>query len=127
MAEKRKHARLKVELDVQYLVMGKENRSSVTAKSVNISLGGVRIVMPELLDKGTKLDLRIFLVGEEKKPIIVKGQVMWQKRISNRSYDTGIRIEELKEEEKERFTNFVFRQMYERIGLPKWPGFTNSR
>lgn len=105
------------------MVLGKKEMSPVSAKSMNISLGGIRLIMPELLDKGTRLDLKISLIGEEKKPIRINGQVMWQKRISNHSYDTGIQIEELPDEEKERFTKFVFRQMYQRIGLLNWPGF----
>lgn len=121
--ERRRCARLNVVLDVRYTVLAEKILPQVRVKTSNISMGGLRITTHQLLKIGTNLNLEIYLTeGDE--PIIVKGYVVWQNKASNKDYETGIRIENLKDSDKKRFSDFVFHQMYQRVGLPNWPGFT---
>lgn len=132
--ERRKHSRLKIEIDVDYKALGKKKAHPVKTRSADISMGGLRLITSEAMEKGTELDLIIRLGTEDR--IKVKGVVVWRRkyrskdntsdgrRTTHDEYEIGIKIEPLKEEEEKRFSDFVFKQMYKMIGLPNWPGTT---
>jgi len=53
-----------------------------------------------------------------------RGEVIWQGELGERKegyYHTGISFSGIKEEDKQRFADFCFLQMYELVGLPAWP------
>ncbi len=112
-AERRKYARLDLALTVSYRVIGQASAQPADpreAVSSDVSLGGLRLMAPTRLENGTMLDLEI-LLGEGGKPIRAEGEVMWQNKISQTSYETGVMIKNMPEKDKSEFMKFVFDQM----------------
>jgi c-di-GMP-binding flagellar brake protein YcgR len=112
-ADRRKFARLDLALTVSYKVAGQTAGHPLDpreAVSSDVSLGGLRLMTPTRLENGTMLDLEIAL-GEEGKPISAEGEVMWQNKISDTSYETGVMIKRMPDEDKSEFMKFVFDQM----------------
>jgi c-di-GMP-binding flagellar brake protein YcgR len=81
------------------------------ALSTDISAGGLRLMTPTALETGATLDLNIFLAEDEENPVKATGEVVWQHKLSNTSYETGVTILEMAEDDKKRFMSFVFDQM----------------
>lgn len=111
--ERRKYARLDLALTISYRVMDQVGAESEPAEVVSsdISLGGFRLMTPTPLEHGTKLELLIHLPEDETHPLIAAGEVVWQSKISNTSYETGVVIKGMNEKDKKRFMEFVFDQM----------------
>jgi c-di-GMP-binding flagellar brake protein YcgR len=112
-AERRKYARLDLALTVSYKVSGQAGGNPMDpreAVSSDVSLGGLRLMTPTKLENGTMLDLEIIL-GEAGKPINAEGEVMWQNKISETSYETGVMIKRMPDADKSEFMKFVFDQM----------------
>lgn len=112
-ADRRKYARLDLALTVSYKVAGQAEGNPVDPReaiSSDVSLGGLRLMAPTELRNGTMLDLEI-LLGEEEKPISAEGEVMWQNKISDTSYETGVMIRNMPDADKSEFMKFVFDQM----------------
>jgi len=112
-AERRKYARLDLALTVSYKVAGQtagQPADPREAVSSDVSLGGLRLMTPTALENGTMLDLEV-LLGEEGKPIKAEGEVMWQNKISETSFETGVMIRRMPDEDKSEFMKFVFDQM----------------
>ncbi|MFA4874664.1 MAG: PilZ domain-containing protein [bacterium] len=113
-ADRRKYARLDLALTVSYRVAGQSGGQPADprdAVSSDISLGGLRLMTPGPLENGTLLDLEILLGEEEDHPLKASGEVMWQNKISATSYETGVMIRGMPNEDKSRFMQFVFDQM----------------
>lgn len=113
-AERRKFARLDLALTVSYRVTGEAGGTPVDpreAVSSDVSLGGLRLMTPAVLANGTLLDLEILLGDQEENPIRAEGEVVWQNRISDTSYETGVMIKNMPNDDKSRFMQFVFDQM----------------
>ncbi len=113
-AERRKFARLDLALTVSYRVSGQSTPNNIDpreAVSSDVSLGGLRLMTPSALENGTMLDLEILLGEDEDYPISAEGEVVWQTKISNTSYETGVQIRGMPSADKQRFMEFVFDQM----------------
>lgn len=113
-SERRKFARLDLALTISYRVVGHasgEPTDPREALSSDISLGGLRLMTPTRLDNGTILDLEILLGEDEAHPISADGEVVWQNKISDTSFETGVRITGMPKPDKKRFMEFVFDQM----------------
>lgn len=111
-SERRKYARLDLALTVSYAVMDRHGtpidpRDALTS---DISAGGLRLMTPTALEPGTPLDLGIY-IAEESQPIKADGDVVWQTKITDTSYETGVVIRHMKDADKKRFMEFVFDQM----------------
>lgn len=112
--ERRKFARLDLALTVSYKVMGQSSAHSLDPREAfasDISLGGLRLMTPTRLVNGTLLDLEILLGEEATDPINAEGEVVWQNRLSETSYETGVQIKGMPAIDKKRFMEFVFDQM----------------
>ncbi len=111
--ERRKFARLDLALTISYKVIDKigTDTSPSEVVSSDISLGGIRLMTPTPLERGTKLELEIFLPEDETHPLKAEGEVVWQSKISQTSYETGIMIKGMNDVDKRRFMEFVFDQM----------------
>lgn len=121
--ERRRHARLNLSMKVDYKVTstGEGQRSTL---SRDMSLGGVLLLVSEKMDAGTPLELEIYLSEIDNQPVKTRGEVIWQGELGEREegyYHTGIAFSGIKEEDKKRFADFCFSQMYELVGLPDWP------
>ena len=113
-SERRKFARLDLALTVSYRIAGQSGEQPVNpreAVSSDVSLGGLRLMTPTVLENGTLLDLEILLGEDESNPIHADGEVVWQSKISNTSFETGVMIKGMPEADKKRFMEFVFDQM----------------
>lgn len=111
--DRRKYARLDLALTISYRVIDQIGAVSEPAEviSSDISLGGFRLMTPAPLDHGTKLELLIHLPEDENHPLKADGEVVWQSKISNTSYETGVVIKGMNDKDKKRFMEFVFDQM----------------
>ncbi len=113
-AERRKFARLDLALTVSYRVSGQSGTQPSDPReaiSSDISMGGLRLMTPTALENGTLLDLEILLGDDESKPVRAEAEVVWQNKISNTSYETGVMIKSMPDEDKSHFMKFVFDQM----------------
>lgn len=121
--DRRKFARLDIALTVSYAVEGVTGSLSdyAEALSSDISAGGLRLMTPASLETGSRLDLEIFLGNEPETVVHAKGEVAWQNKISQTSYETGVVIQHMENEAKKRFMEFVFDQMTKFIGIQKTP------
>lgn len=118
--ERRKYARLDIAITVSYAVENPGGGLSeyAEATSSDISAGGLRLMTPTPLANGAHLDLEIYLGEEvEYNKIPAKGQVAWQNKISNTSYETGVLITSMDNDAKKLFMSFVFDQMSKVVGL----------
>ena len=110
---RRKYARLDLALTVGYKVIGQVGQQPANpadAISQDVSLGGLRLMTPTSLENGTELELDINL-SDSDPPIKATGEVMWQTKLSNTSYETGVLIKGMPPEDRGRFMSFVFDQM----------------
>lgn len=120
--ERRKHARLNLSMKVDYRIIHSEKVKSTVSR--DMSLGGVLLLVSEKMDAGTPLELEIYLSEIDNQPVKTRGEVIWQGELGEREegyYHTGIAFSGIKEEDKKRFAEFCFSQMYELVGLPDWP------
>ena len=110
--ERRKFARLDLALTVGYRVVGSvpQPEDPTETISADVSLGGLRLMSPTPLKTGTQLELDIQL-AENDPSIKAEAEVMWQSKISNTSYETGVLIKGMPEKDRSRFMSFVFDQM----------------
>lgn len=119
--ERRKFARLDIALTVAYSVQnpGGDPSAVIEATSSDISAGGLRLMTPGPLENGSVLDLEIFLGESEEAPLHAVGEVVWQSKIAPTSFETGIFIKHIENEDKKRVMSFVFDQMATLMGLNK--------
>lgn len=113
-SERRKFARLDLALTVSYRIAGHSSDKPVDpreAVSSDISLGGLRLMTPTPIENGTLLDIEILLGGDESHPISADAEVVWQMKISDTSYETGVMIKGMPKPDRKRFMEFVFDQM----------------
>lgn len=119
--DRRKYARLDIALTVAYALEGIQGKISryAEAQSSDISASGLRLMTPAPLTPGVRLNLEIFLGDRPENKIHAKGEVVWQNKISETSFETGVVIFEMDNDDKKRFMEFVFDQMSQLVGLPK--------
>ncbi|MBI2981944.1 MAG: PilZ domain-containing protein [Deltaproteobacteria bacterium] len=114
LQEQRRHARLDIALSVNYVIQkpGGELSEIAESKSADVSAGGIRLMTPHLLERGTLLHLEIQLLDrEDQEPIRAQGEVVWQNQLSDHSFETGAIIREMDERDKHRFMDFIYNQM----------------
>ncbi len=90
--DKRASVRLDLALEVEYALDGRKKK----ARSRNISLGGIRLLMDEAIPVGSRLDLSI-RNNPTSKACLVKAEVVWTKAsIENEGYfDAGLKFNEI--------------------------------
>lgn len=117
--EQRRHARLDIALAVNYAIQhheGVEASEMAETLSSDISASGLRLMTVAALENGSILNLEISLPQEGVEPIRAKGEVVWQNKISDYSYETGTVIKHMDEQDKMRLMGFVFDQMARLVG-----------
>jgi len=80
--ERRKHTRFRKKLVVSYCVI-KHPHIKNRCRTIDISEGGMKLILNEKLDKGTILDIKISIPKSEKS-IYAEGGVAWTEDISER-------------------------------------------
>jgi len=115
MVNLRRYARLRAEVDVEYRIIGAAKARKTRTKSYNVSIGGVCFEAPEGFKVGTGVELEIFL--EKGNPVKVEGEVIWHKKLEDGTSRAGVKFADLREEDREKFSDFIFRKMYEMTGV----------
>lgn len=116
--DRRRFARLDLALTVSYAVIdraGEVEHDPLKALTADISAGGIRLMTPTPIAPGTRLDLGIFL-GEDAKPVKAWGEVVWQRKLSPTSYETGVEIHGVDDKDRKRFMSFIFDQISHIVG-----------
>jgi len=109
--ERRQHFRFKKELSVNYTVEKKPNLKS-GAKTVDISEGGMKILLDDKLSKGAILDMKIALPNS-RKFAAVEGEVIWSEDIGGtdpfgkRYFYSGIKFRAMKEPSKNVLADYI--------------------
>ncbi|HBU08546.1 MAG TPA: hypothetical protein DEA99_05005 [Candidatus Omnitrophica bacterium] len=93
--QKRAYQRLDIALAVDYRIKGKTGAFS-HCLSNNISLGGIRLLAPEELSVGTKLDL-VIKSQDNKNTCVVPGEVVWARKSESKAghYEAGVKFSEI--------------------------------
>lgn len=115
MNEKRRSRRLRAEIPVRYRLPGEPAFTLARATGVDMSLGGVRLLLEGSPGVGARLDMRIDLPGTGK-ALDVAGEVVWQRMIAGGACEAGVKFGGLTAEDASAFTDFVFSQMHKRVG-----------
>lgn len=116
--EQRRHARLDIALAVNYAIQQEGDRISEMAETLSsdISASGLRLMTVASLENGSILNLEITLPDQESEPIRAMGEVVWQNKITEYSYETGAVIKHMDDRDKLRLMSFVFDQMTRLVG-----------
>lgn len=119
--DQRRHARLDIALAVNYAIQqaGGEPSEMAETLSSDISASGLRLMTVAPLENGSILNLEITLPEDwpgAGDPIRALGEVVWQNKISDFSFETGAVIKHMEETDKKRLMSFVFDQMSRLVG-----------
>lgn len=96
--ERRRYVRVSLPLEIY--VSG--SKSNLPAKTINVSAGGLRLLLTHKFNLGHILNLDIY--GVKKEPLICRGKVLWmveQKKSPPNDpfrYDTGIEFYKMEKE-----------------------------
>lgn len=80
--ERRKHARLKKKLIVYYRVITRPHIKN-RCRTIDISEGGMKLLLNEKLDKGVLLELKIFIPSHGKH-VQAEGDVAWAEEVTEK-------------------------------------------
>ncbi len=105
--ERRVFPRFKLEIPVSYVVENEPPRTGVTA---NASRGGLLLYLPEKLDSGLRLRIKMFL-SDRKAPrmIEVVAKVVWineQPEPADKGFKAGVAFEQIAPADLEYFLQF---------------------
>jgi c-di-GMP-binding flagellar brake protein YcgR len=117
IVEKRKFPRIPLNVKVTYDVFEGSPRRTEEARSKNVSAGGIRLTVPEKIDIGALLRLKLSLQGEDDF-IIVKGRVVWVQEFSitqtifnhtsdYKAYDCGIEFVDVSAEDQKSISRYL--------------------
>ena len=109
MIERRKYARLNIEANVKYQIIGGKAKNSEAAKCNNISPEGLCLTFQDARDikTGTKLEIKLEL--KDSRPFTMIGEVIWVKNPGAKSDKAksetvaGVRISEIYDGDENRF------------------------
>lgn len=118
--EKRKFRRVKEDVKVTYKVMGKKGEYDLPA--LEISGGGLRLLLKEKLAPGTLLELGLNLPGDPE-TLFVLAKVAWQSEAPSsvgesgkpKAYDSGIQFVKAGVINRRKIVKYV----YEGLGKPR--------
>ncbi|HUL21341.1 MAG TPA: PilZ domain-containing protein [Thermodesulfobacteriota bacterium] len=108
-SEKRKHPRFNVDLPIKY---GRTQLFSKYARAVNASQGGLLLSLPEEVDIGQHLALKLFFPSQsELNTIDAAVQVVWtdlhMRKDWSWDYQTGVRFVGIRTEDTAFLKNFL--------------------
>jgi hypothetical protein len=106
--EKRKHPRFTVDLPVEY---SRSDLSIEQGHAINASEGGFLLYLPEQMETGNHLSLRLFFtIGTELNAIETVVEVVWVDMHLGKDwgdYRTGVRLVEISTENMGKLKNFL--------------------
>lgn len=110
--ERRRFPRLPLKVNVKYDVLKAPPLRAEENQSKNISIGGICLVVPEKINIGTLLRLKLSLKGETSY-ITVKGKVVWVEEFSVdstsdfKAYDCGIEFVDVGPQDQENISRYL--------------------
>ena len=109
MDERREFVRCDLSIAVKYkLTSGPDIEKGCL--SADISCAGMKMIIPEKLERASKLQLS-FHLPDEKREISTRGTVAWIKGAGDNLFEAGIEFLEIKEEDKIIISRFVKRNL----------------
>ncbi len=106
--EKRKHPRFSVDLPVEY---SRVDLSAEHGRAMNASEGGLLLYLPERVEIGTRLRLKLFFsMGSELNSVETLVEVVWVDVHVGKDwgdYRTGVRFAEISAEDMGRLKGFL--------------------
>lgn len=109
--ERREHVRFKKTLPVTYTVQKQPHLKS-NGRTVDVSQGGMKLLLAEKLQKGTIIDLTVELPNI-KDAAELEGQIAWSEEITNkdssgkRLFCSGVKFSAIKEPSGNSFLNYM--------------------
>jgi c-di-GMP-binding flagellar brake protein YcgR len=111
-SEKREHRRFDVDLPIRY---GRTNLLFKFARAVNASQGGLLLRLPEEVNIGQRLALKLFFpspLNSEFNTVETSVQVVWMdihlRKDRTWDYQTGVKFIDLSQENKNKLKNFLW-------------------
>ena len=95
--ERREFKRIPKMLQIDYLYLSSDGKDfskkegKTKAPSINVSWGGVQLILPEKLLKGARLALEIQLEAD-RPPIRAVGEVVWMEEAPDKADSEGLRV-----------------------------------
>lgn len=109
--ERRQHVRFEKSLEVHYVIRKRSDLKN-NAKTVNISEGGMKLIMPEKLADGDIIYFKIYLNGPDR-ALGVEGKVVWSKDARQKDssgkqlFYSGIEFTAIKEPSGTRLIDYI--------------------
>lgn len=108
--ERRRHPRFDQDMEVEYGIEKKPRLKN--GKTINVSRGGMRLMLDEKLQAGAIMEMKVYL-PKEKKAIAVEAEVVWTKEAEDndpagkRFFHSGIKFIALKEPSNIHFFEYI--------------------
>ncbi|MEW6008920.1 MAG: PilZ domain-containing protein [Candidatus Omnitrophota bacterium] len=110
MQEQRRFPRLDVRVKVEYQVLD-STQDKIKSFTKNVSQGGICLFLNSFLDKGTLLDLKLFM-PDKKEPILATGKIAWVEKFevgdSKEEIEGGIEFINISDEDRRRIAKYIF-------------------
>ena len=121
--ERREFKRISKMLQIDYLYLSSDGKDlakkegKTKAMSTNVGWGGVQLILPEKLLKGTRLALEIQLEAN-RSPIRAVGEVVWMEEAPDKSdpegtrvFRTGVKFVGFSSEAQNRLIKFLYEEV----------------
>jgi len=111
--DRRKHERIEVETAIYIEVVGRGNRSEadntiIRCETVDISVGGLRIWVPEAIAEGSTLNIAVPM-DDWIENLELVGKAVWIKEADNRAgYWVGLELEDASHDDMEKWCKVVY-------------------
>lgn len=108
--ERRRHVRFERDLEVEYYIEKKPHLK--TGNTVNVSRGGMKLLLDEKLPVGTIIDLKA-LIPVRNRTVEIEAKVVWTKEAQNndphgkRFFHSGIKFIAIKEPSDAHFSEYI--------------------
>lgn len=110
MEDKRHFSRLDVQVKVEYQILDSA-QDKMKSFTKNVSQGGICLFLNSFLDKGTLLDLKLFL-PDKKEPIHAAGKIVWIEKFeigdSKEELEAGIEFIDIADDDRHRIDKYIF-------------------
>ena len=107
-SERRVHYRMPAQLEVFYRALTAKEKTE--GKTINVSAGGLLLVVDQKINLGTFLELRFETVPPDPKPILAVGKVVRLDEIKKDDktyYGLGIRFTNIKEDDRTKILEII--------------------
>ncbi len=110
MQEKRRFPRLDIRVKVEYQI-AESPQNKIKSFTKNVSQGGICLFLDSSLDKGTLLDLKLYM-PDKNEPILATGKIAWIEKFevgdTKEQFEAGIEFIDIAKEDSDRVAKYVF-------------------